>query len=498
MAHGPNRPWQPGRPAGNLPVLTTDGLVGRVSSVSLTRSQVVLLGDPNCKVSAGVENETRDTGVIGASGPLDTEFVELGYLSRNANLKPGAKRRDQRRGRDLPVGIPIGKMVDVASGRIRPAHRSARETGGEPERAGRSLGDVPMNWPNTAFVLGAAFLAVFWEAAFSGVRHLVGAQIDLLPPLMVYAGLCTGLTTVALLALLGGLWFDSLSANPLGVTVLRCSYRAGDLPATRLDLARPDLRPLVLGLGASAAAPVLTLLVLLTMGHAPLLGWGTLWQLVVLSVGGAVATPICFELFAWLQRTLVHTRAIETSFRPTGKSGGEIRSEYWSMEYEEPTSAVFVTPHSTLHYSSDADLRPTQERRSATAVGGGGGPGRLGRAAGRAVVGAGGVGAGLRGKPRNAVVSHRAHPGGAREDSGPQRRGAGREPAHLQHQFVSRRIAQAFDAAYAEEARRARAELKQQRSELKKQAEPQADQGGAQAVRLHLEGQEPAAAKGAL
>ena len=73
----------------NLPVLTTDGLVGRISSVSLTRSQVVLLGDPNCKVSARVENETRDTGVIGASGPLETELVELGYLSRNANLKPG-------------------------------------------------------------------------------------------------------------------------------------------------------------------------------------------------------------------------------------------------------------------------------------------------------------------------------------------------------------------------------------------------------------------------
>ncbi|HEX3856785.1 MAG TPA: rod shape-determining protein MreC, partial [Verrucomicrobiae bacterium] len=32
----------------NLPVLTAEGLVGRVSSVGLTRSQVVLLGDPNC------------------------------------------------------------------------------------------------------------------------------------------------------------------------------------------------------------------------------------------------------------------------------------------------------------------------------------------------------------------------------------------------------------------------------------------------------------------
>ena len=97
----------------NLPVLTTDGLVGRLSSVSLTRSQVVLLGDPNCKVSARVENETRDIGIIGASGPLDTEFVEMGYLSKNAYLKPGQNVVTSGEGGIFPKGIPIGKVVDV-------------------------------------------------------------------------------------------------------------------------------------------------------------------------------------------------------------------------------------------------------------------------------------------------------------------------------------------------------------------------------------------------
>ena len=72
----------------------------------------------------------------------------------------------------------------------------------------------------------------------------------------------------------------------------------------------------VLGAATSTAAPVLTLLVLLTIGRAPLLGWGTLWQLVVQSVGGAIATPICFELFGWLQRLLVHGGATQSSFRP--------------------------------------------------------------------------------------------------------------------------------------------------------------------------------------
>ena len=97
----------------NLPVLTPDGLVGRISSVSLTRSQVVLLGDPNCKVSVRVENETRDSGIIGPSGPLDTEFVELGYLSRNANLKPAQNVVTSGEGGIFPPGIPIGKIVDV-------------------------------------------------------------------------------------------------------------------------------------------------------------------------------------------------------------------------------------------------------------------------------------------------------------------------------------------------------------------------------------------------
>jgi rod shape-determining protein MreC len=97
----------------NLPVLTSAGLVGRVSSVSLTRSQVTLLGDPNCKVSARVENATRDSGIIGGAGPLETELVVLGYLSRNANLKPAQSVVTSGEGGIFPPGIPVGKIVDV-------------------------------------------------------------------------------------------------------------------------------------------------------------------------------------------------------------------------------------------------------------------------------------------------------------------------------------------------------------------------------------------------
>jgi cell shape-determining protein MreD len=174
-----------------------------------------------------------------------------------------------------------------------------------------------MNWLQTLLVLGAAFLAVFGEAAFGGARYLFGAQVDLLPALMVYAGLCTGLTTVTLLALFGGLWFDSLSANPLGVTVLPLFVVGLAIHLKRELILRDEtFAQVVLGLGASAVVPLLTLVLLLTMGRGPLVGWGTLWQLIVLSVGGAVATPICFELFGWLQRALVHHGDTTSSFRP--------------------------------------------------------------------------------------------------------------------------------------------------------------------------------------
>jgi rod shape-determining protein MreC len=97
----------------NQPVLVADGLVGRVSTVSYVSSQVVLIGDPNCRVSALVENTTHDMGVLTASGPLDTSLVQLSYLESGANLKPGQNVVTSGLGGIFPKGIPIGKIVDA-------------------------------------------------------------------------------------------------------------------------------------------------------------------------------------------------------------------------------------------------------------------------------------------------------------------------------------------------------------------------------------------------
>jgi rod shape-determining protein MreD len=169
---------------------------------------------------------------------------------------------------------------------------------------------------NFILVLTAVYLAVFWEAAFTGIRHLVGAQIDLLPPLMVYASLRGGLGTLSCAALLGGLLFDTLSANPLGVSVLPL-FLVGFLIYRQRELILRDqpLAQFVLGLGASAAVPLTTLLLLLTTGNVPVLGWGRLWQWSVMALGGAVATPVLFQLFELFDRALNYRRAGEITFR---------------------------------------------------------------------------------------------------------------------------------------------------------------------------------------
>lgn len=175
---------------------------------------------------------------------------------------------------------------------------------------------LQMNPLNSILILVATFLAVFCEAAFSGVRHLLGAQIDLLPALIVCASLRAGLATMSSVALLGGLLFDALSENPLGISVLPL-FVMGFVICWKSELILRDqiYAQFVLGLFASATVPVMTLLLLLTGGRTPLLGWGSLWQWIVMTVAGAAAAPILFKLFDGFERRLSYRRAIESSFR---------------------------------------------------------------------------------------------------------------------------------------------------------------------------------------
>jgi len=169
---------------------------------------------------------------------------------------------------------------------------------------------------HTALIIAVAFLVVFFEATVGGFRRVLGAQVELLPSLMIYAGLTGGLPTVTLLAICGGLWLDSLSANTLGISVLPL-FLVGIVVQRYRGLILKDQRfaQMVIGATASAAAPLMTLILLVNTQRQPLLGWIFIWQLLVMTIIGGLMTPVWFRLFGWLSGKLIYRSLGETSFR---------------------------------------------------------------------------------------------------------------------------------------------------------------------------------------
>ena len=174
-----------------------------------------------------------------------------------------------------------------------------------------------MSTQNVIIIYVAAFLAVFCQVTLPGLREWFGAQVDLLPVLMVYTAMYASLVNISLLALLGGLWFDSLSANPLGITILPL-FLVGLAIYSQRDLILRDLpfAQLILGGAACALVPLGSVLLMLSAGKTLLLGWGSIWQWGVMIAGGAVATPVVFAVFNWFDHVFGYKLHSETSFRP--------------------------------------------------------------------------------------------------------------------------------------------------------------------------------------
>jgi rod shape-determining protein MreC len=99
----------------NQPVLTSSGLVGRIAAVGQSRAQVLLLGDPNLRIGALVQDkDVRENGIIASSSaPLDNNMVEFQYFSRSTAIKPGQTVYTSGDGGVFPKGILIGQIVDI-------------------------------------------------------------------------------------------------------------------------------------------------------------------------------------------------------------------------------------------------------------------------------------------------------------------------------------------------------------------------------------------------
>lgn len=100
----------------DLPVVSGDGLVGKLANVGLTTSEVIFVGDPKCRVAV-VVRETAEQGVLSASsaGVLDHRLVDLTHLPRHTALRPGQNVFTSGLGGVFPAGLPVGTVVDHRS-----------------------------------------------------------------------------------------------------------------------------------------------------------------------------------------------------------------------------------------------------------------------------------------------------------------------------------------------------------------------------------------------
>lgn len=98
----------------NQPVLSSSGLVGRVVTVAGPYAKVQLITDRAASVGAMILR-TRRQGVVRGSGQAQGA-LELDYVPRQADVKPGDRVLTAGIDGVYPRGIPIGSVVKVESG----------------------------------------------------------------------------------------------------------------------------------------------------------------------------------------------------------------------------------------------------------------------------------------------------------------------------------------------------------------------------------------------
>jgi cell shape-determining protein MreD len=179
------------------------------------------------------------------------------------------------------------------------------------------MGDPAMTWTQPTLLLLTAFLGVWAETQFLLFRNVLGAPLHSLPSLVVVTALQSSTRMTALLSVLGGLWFDSFSDNPLGVTILPLfAVGMGIRSFEALLLRDLPYAQVLLGTAAGVLVPLLTLAILLTLGLNPALGWATYWQLAVMGASGGLITPLLVHVFVRVDRALNYPAMVESSFRP--------------------------------------------------------------------------------------------------------------------------------------------------------------------------------------
>ncbi len=100
----------------NMPVITPDGLVGRVEEVGLNWSKVMGIIDGRSRISAIMER-TRDVGIAGGSIGIDdlSATLTMDYLPLNSDIVEGDIVVTSGLDKIFPKGLVIGEVTGTST-----------------------------------------------------------------------------------------------------------------------------------------------------------------------------------------------------------------------------------------------------------------------------------------------------------------------------------------------------------------------------------------------
>lgn len=92
-----------------LPVITPEGIVGRIISVGRSASRVLLITDFNSRVPVIVERSSQNAIAVGSNSQL----LELGFLPVDMDVQIGDRILSSGHGGVYPPDIPVGEIVAI-------------------------------------------------------------------------------------------------------------------------------------------------------------------------------------------------------------------------------------------------------------------------------------------------------------------------------------------------------------------------------------------------
>ncbi|MFH1350432.1 MAG: rod shape-determining protein MreC [Pseudomonadota bacterium] len=95
----------------NMPVVNSEGVVGRLVSVSPNYAKVLLIIDQNSAVDCLIQR-SRDKGIVKG---LSSRIAKLDYVLKTSDVATGDRVVTSGFGRVFPKGIPVGEVKDVSN-----------------------------------------------------------------------------------------------------------------------------------------------------------------------------------------------------------------------------------------------------------------------------------------------------------------------------------------------------------------------------------------------